>query len=471
MSDLGHVRGLGGGRRPVLLVVAALLAAMLAPMLPTGALASVAPRSSATTPAEISTSCGASNAEVEDAVSGNDVYAEWMGCFASTGSIAVATSTDGGRDFATPVLLPGSRRSGACQSSCPYSWDPAIVVARSGAVYASFMVRGGSGCASECPVLDVSKNHGQSFTEVAVLPVPASSDPQGSFGDRDFLAVAPNGTIYVTWDYGPSASQVRHHCSSGCAYAAGDFNAVIQESTNGGRTWSAVRPISLGFPYGGAYCAQILARANGVLDVLYPVFPTSTSTYDVSPGQEHFIRSLNGGRTWSKPLVVGAGAGTISTDEWWIDDNLSIDASGDLFATWDTQTATTDVGWLSYSRNGGVSWSTPIRVTPSSGGAEELVESTGTGKGVAEVAWQTPSSPQGYSTFVRPFSVRYGWLLAKPYRVSTAYGNPSTWPGDTFGIAALPKDSSTVRGLPIAITWGTAIGRGRSQIYTSVFTP
>jgi hypothetical protein len=414
--------------------------------------------------------CGTRSAEVESAVSGPYVYAEWIGCRGTSG-IGFGRSTDEGRHFGPSLALPGSYPL-TCSVHCTFSaWDPALAVSRSGLVYAAFMVR--TGMVSR-PVVDVSTNNGKSFKELAQLPVPASSDPNGSWGDRDFITVGPNGAIYVTWDYGPSISQLRFTCSpiGSCSFTAGDLNIVVQRSTNGGKSWSAVHPVSPGFPYGGADLAPIVVQPNGTLDVLYQAFPTNPSTHDLSPGNEYFTRSTDGGTTWSTPVVVGASAGTVSLTEWWIDGALSLDARSNLFATWDTQSSTADVGWLSYSTNGGTTWSAPRRVTPATGTAEELVESVGVGAGVADVAWQTPAAAQGYATYVRPFSIAHGWLTPSPRRVSTAFGNPKVWPGDTFGIVALPNDRRTSHGLPVAITWGSANnGAKHSEIYSTDVAP
>ena len=289
------------------------------------------------------------------------------------------------------------------------------------------------------PAVAASFDHGQTFSQVSYLPVPPSSDPQGNWGDRDYIAVAPDGTVYVTWDYGPSFSEIQFLCSptGSCAFAAGDNNAVIQKSTDGGKTWTAVHPVSPGFPLGGVFAAPIVVQPNGTIDALYLGHHTDPNTLAFSPGAEYFTRSSDGGQTWSSPLQVGPTAGTLALTEWWIDCNIATDQAGNLYATWDTQTATTDIGWLSYSNNGGRTWSHPIRVTPDQGDSEELLAAVGARPGVAYVAWQTPAAPQGYATFIRPFSIDRGWLTPAPIQVSTAYGDPSIWPGDTIGIATL----------------------------------
>ena len=120
-----------------------------------------------------------------------------------------------------------------------------------------------------------------------------------------------------------------------------------------------------------------------------------------------------------------------------------------------------DLGWLTDSEDGGRTWSAPLRVTPDTDHAPHIVESAGGGPGIAYIAWQTSAPAQGYTTYLRPFSVQHGWL-GPAIKVSAAYGNAEIWPGDTFGISPLP-------GGRVSLTWGSAVGGSRlSAIYASV---
>jgi hypothetical protein len=89
-----------------------------------------------------------------------------------------------------------------------------------------------------------------------------------------------------------------------------------------------------------------------------------------------------------------------------------MDPGGTLYATWDTQTARGDIGWVAYSTDHGPSWSAPVRVTPDHDNAMHNVESAGMSPGVADIAWQSDNSPLGYATYIRPFSIQKG--LAGP---------------------------------------------------------
>jgi BNR/Asp-box repeat len=391
--------------------------------------------------------CPLPNAEVEQAVSGRYVYEVWMGCSGRAGfDIGFARSANGGKKFGPSRVVRGSKGL--------HAWDPAVAVAPDGTVYVSYMVSSavvtpGGDVREAVPAVAVSVDHGRSFARVTQLPVPPPATQNGNWGDRDFIAVAADGTIYVSWDYGPSADEVSLICSQedSCGFAGGDFNAVVQKSTDGGKTWTALRPISPGFPLGGAFSAPIVVEPDGTLGVLYLGHPTDPSTLAVSPGTEYFTSSSDGGATWSSPVAVDPEAGTVALSTWWIDGSLSVDSSGTLYATWDTQAGTHDTAWLAWSGDGGKTWSPALPVT--SGSTERLTEVAAAGPGSAYVAWQIPRAtrPKGYTMYLRRFVVGEGWT-GRARRISHHFGARSVWPGDTFGLSA--------RSGAALVSWGSS---------------
>jgi hypothetical protein len=440
-------------RRRARLATAVLVFAVALPSLSVNAHAAGVPATSHTVSpiAEVSRGCAGQNAEVEQAVDPlrQYVYEEWMGCR----GIGFARSTDGGLHFETPIVIPDSAGSSGL------GWDPAITVGPHGSVYVAFMFSRGP---YTFPVVAASFDHGMTFPQVASLTPPVKNN----WGDRDFIAAAPDGTLYVTWDYGPSAAVVTYICTPGgsCAFATGDLNVVIQKSTDGGRTWGPILPVSPGFPASGGDSGPLVVEPDGRIDVLYQGYQiTNPTTYTMNPAHTYFTSSTNRGATWSAPVLVGADrAGlTMSLAEWWIDGAISIDAAGNLYATWDTQSGGTDVGWIAFSTDHGKHWSQLIRVTPDQDNATHIVQVAGASAGTAYVGWLTDSSSHGWAEYLRVFSLSQGWLTP-PVQVSGGlYGDPSVWPGDTFGISTLSADR------PV-ISWGSAARSLRSQIYAAV---
>lgn len=406
--------------------------------------------------AMVSAGCSSvSNGEVEQAVDTRlgYVYEEWMGC----GGVAFSRSTDGGLTWSTPMSVPGSA------SSSKNSWDPALAVAPDGTVYAVFMRAKDS---QYFPVVDASFDHGQTFAQVSSLVPPSAKN----WGDRDFIAVGPDGTVYVTWDYGPQRTSLTYICTKGgsCAFATGDLNVVIQWSKDRGATWSPIVPINPNFPAGGGDSAPILVETSGRIDVLYQGYVvTNPQTYTLAPAHEFFTSSSDGGSTWSAPVMLGPASLTMSLAEWWIDGSLGIDSGGNLYAAWDTQ-GTTDVGWLSYSTDHGATWSSLVRVTPDKDSATHIVEVTGGASGIAYVGWLADNSTLGYAMYVQVFSLTHG--LQKPaIRVSDFYGDPTVWPGDTFGTSTLGSGT-------LVLSWGSGVlvgGQPKSQVFARViyFSP
>lgn len=385
-----------------------------------------------------------------------------MGC--GTESIGFARSTDHGRTFgpAQPVLSP-SLPGGAVE------WDPAIAVAPDGTVYVAYMTKPADppDGYSTVPAVAASVDHGQTFTRVSTLP-PMPSDPSGNWGDRDFITVGPAGTVYVTWDYGPSGDPVSVTGGPGGSdyFTAGEFNAVLQKSSDGGRTWTAPAPINPDYPRGGVFSAPIVPESNGALDVLYWQHPTSPQTLALSPGHEYFTRSTDGGSTWSTPVAVDPGAGKVTLPVWWIDGSIAVDPSNNLYAAWDTQSKHRDTAWLAWSTNGGRRWSRPrvvssLRRHPGSK-TEILVEVAAAGRRSVYAGWQrTGFFASGYATYLRRFSIGRGWT-SPAVKVSGALSSPNAWPGDTIGVSAEPNGAGI-------LSWGSARigGRGLPDIYSA----
>ncbi len=96
------------------------------------------------------------------------------------------------------------------------------------------------------------------------------------------------------------------------------------------------------------------------------------------------------------------------------------------------------------------------------------VEVVDAGPGAAVVAWQSDSSPRGYATYLRSFSIGEGWL-APAIRVSRRFGNAKIWPGDTFGLSILPGGHGPLGPERVALCWGSAIRKHKSsEIYAAV---
>jgi len=294
---------------------------------------------------------------------------------------------------------------------------------------------------------------------------------QSDFGDSPNIAVGPDGTVYVSWDFGPSNAAVVTRCNpvGSCSYTKGDLNVVIQTSTDGGKTFGPIIPVSPGYPWSGADNGPMVVDPSGQLDMVFQDYPTNPKTHILSPAINFFTSSDDDGTTWSPPVIIGLAGGSMSTLEWWNEPSIGIDAGDNLYAAWDTQGKTvtgthTDTGWLSYSQNGGTSWSTPVQAPMDTKNVPHIMQVTGGATGTAYVAWLSDSNSQGYALYLRVFSMANGWLTL-PVRISKVYGDRDVWPGDTFGL-------STVNSTHIMTSWGGAAptGNGLSSISAAPVT-
>jgi hypothetical protein len=158
----------------------------------------------------------------------------------------------------------------------------------------------------------------------------------------------------------------------------------------------------------------------------------------------------------------------MTINEWWNDLSIATDSFGDLYASWDTQGKVgrqkTDIGWVSFSNDGGKEWSAPLQATPDQKNVPHVMQVAGAGPGEAYVAWLSNSDPRGYALYLRTFSVGVdggagGWL-SEAVRISRQFGKPNAFPGDTFGIATFSPTA-------LMISWGSAVPGSAGN--TSVF--
>ena len=451
-----------------------MLTATLAPLAQPD-VAGAAPVAGASAPQAISTCAttpgwNPSNAEPISAIDGSYVYVAWIGCWSSLSGIAVATSSDGGRTFAAPVLIPAPVPLNLTRGMD--QWDPALAVGPNHDVYLAYM--SGDICAitHDCganptPIsvyVASSTDHGRTFSAGTALEQASGSTP--TFADRPFIAVAPDGTIAVSYDFSPNASLDQLLCSptGSCSYGLGDYNAVVQVSSDGGATWSPQIPIDPNYPFGGEWSAAIVAQPNSTFDVFMWDHVTDPTTYALSSGPMTFSHSSPDGLSWSTPRVVSSADVPLTT--WWIDGSIGIDAAGTLYVAWDAQAAGGDVPYLAYSMNDGATWSAPIALGAPLASLSHLVSVVGGSPGVGYLEMQTGDAA-GYQVQVAAFSPMLG-LLAPWQSISPTSYDPTVWPGDTVGLSygGLSAGSASLE-----TAWGGALpttgSTNPSEIWTS----
>jgi hypothetical protein len=280
--------------------------------------------------------------------------------------MCVHKSSDGGVTFLPPVTValdlppgpapdPNFRFNDRCQitadisSSSPYTDN----------VYIAWIKDRGFGM--PLPYSDIyfsfSTNNGVTFSTPVTI-----NEIQHDMANMPVPAVASDGTIYVSWmDYN--------------VWTGGIGSIYLDKSTDGGVTWGAdqlVTPVNLP--------PLTLTTNTGLTDVVSkgaPVLKVSASnpqelyiTYAADPdgvGLDEasilFIKSTDGGVTWSPPVIVNHDEATTNDQHLpWMD----VKPDGTIDIVWyDRRNDPFDKLWDVYmarSTNGGITWSTNVRI-------------------------------------------------------------------------------------------------------------
>ncbi|TMK39552.1 MAG: exo-alpha-sialidase [Actinobacteria bacterium] len=207
----------------------------------------------------------------------------------------VMASRDGGRSFAR-VLVPGL--SACTGGAAPIASDPTVAFSVDGRV-AYFSGAVGTIVGGTPAAIGMAASHsfdgGFSWSRPAmVFPV------TNGYWDKPELTVNPHRprVAYYTFD-----RRLAPDYSTGYS--------LLSTTTNRGRTWSRPRKLydaHISDSWPGT--SQILVNRDGSL---LDVFALATKG-GLGPTQERAIRSVDGGRTWAKPVVIGRSSGQSVTD-------------------------------------------------------------------------------------------------------------------------------------------------------------
>jgi hypothetical protein len=281
---------------------------------------------------------------IEVVPSTGDVYSVFMTGF----NVLFVRSTDHGETWSDPVRTYGN-----------VAWNdkPVIAMSDNGRdVYVSF-----NGPTGGDPWLTQSHDRGRTWTQTKLV----SSKIYYFTFDAD---VAPDGTVYF------AESGIDYSSGSG---QNGALNGVVGHhvfiSRDRGRTWKSVLvdTVSVGIPCVAEGCSPdfyighdaISADTNGDLVMLY-----DGATVDQGPQRIFARRSTDGGRTWrarttlsvpgeeaTAPAVEQIGDGDVRAFYYQTANGEDVDA-------WNV--------WYRSSRDGGATWSAPVKISDASGGAD-----------------------------------------------------------------------------------------------------
>lgn len=315
----------------------------------------------------------------------------------------VYRSTDGGTHWSVG-LLPGLVRANTTAPG-PYesAGDPAVVAGPAGTFWYANLAFNRSDAASSVAV-SRSTDDGQTWSTHFVVQTPAN---QGAvvFNDKEWIGADPSDptgrTAYVTWTL----------------FKAKKSPIVISKTTDGGVTWSTPRRVSslytndqgstvvidnsgrvyvtfetsfnggsavafaVSADHGATFNTKLIAPVHDIPSPLpgatfrddsFPALALDGSTLHVvwsdwngTDADTLYLRSADGGASWSGPVAIGGGAG----DQFfpWI-----AARNGTVYASWFNRAGTGDVYSIAgaASTNGGATWSAPVTLSTAASDAQ-----------------------------------------------------------------------------------------------------
>jgi hypothetical protein len=300
-------------------------------------------------------------------ITGTLAYATGIQDAPSGQDIVFVKSTNNGVSWGTPVVAVLPTLSGGTTDKPWTQVDLSANSPYSNAIYIS-NTQFDSSSDSEISVTH-STDGGVTWTTKVVDTKQIYPTSVDQFSD---LAIAKNGTVYVSWQRCP-ANGITGDCGGTTA------TMMVSKSTDGGNTWSApvvMASVTLAPDSAGCFYGCLPNTGERVSDI--PVIDVDNSTgihaghlytvvynYNTTAKQMQVevVRSTNGGATWSAPKHM-APTGT-KNDEFfpW----LNVNPRGLVGVSWlDRRNDPTNLSYEAYatvSLNGGTSYGTNRQLT------------------------------------------------------------------------------------------------------------
>ncbi|HET7399502.1 MAG TPA: sialidase family protein [Intrasporangium sp.] len=429
------------------------------------------------------------DAEVEPSVSVNP---------ADTRQVVGAWQQDRWADGGAHGLVAGSSRDGGLtwlETPLPFSAcapggaryerasDPWVSFGPDGTAYAN-AISFDQSTPRNAVTAATSSDGGQTWTNLATLQ---SFDTAAFFTDKNSVTADPlrTGVAYSVWDTLQTPMSNPRAALFTAAYSGPGY---LSMTTDGGRHWSAPRVI---FPTGtrqqtiGNQIVVDRVHPGTLYDVANWIQPPNSVT--MTHSTVAFVKSTDGGRTWSAPRVIAQLQSVGVTDP----NTGAAVRTGDIIPepAIDPVTGTLHVVWqdarfsgglydtvaMSSSSDGGLTWSAPVEVSTRTGRPaftpSIAVAADGT---VGLTYYDFRNLAAGNSTTLPTdywfSSSRDGFVadshIAGPFDMMTAPNARGLFVGDYEGLAAA---GAAFRSLYVATNSGNTANR--TDVFTTAITP
>lgn len=317
-------------------------------------------------------------------------------------------SPDGGTSWSAG-FLPGLVRANTAAPG-PYesAGDPAVVAGPKGTFWYSNIAFDRTDAANSVAV-SRSTDGGKSWSTHFVVQTPANLGT-AVFNDKEWIGADPSDptgkTAYVTWTLFKGSSSA----------------IVISKTTDGGLTWSAPHRVSSVFTDDQG--STVVVSKTGTVYVTFETFNGRTDSVA-------FAVSTDGGATFTTRLIAPVSdipsplpGATFRDDSF---PALALDGST-LHVVWSNWNGTdADVVYMR-SVNGGASWSSPVTI--GGGAGDQFFPWIAARNGVAYASWMNRASGDTY-TIAGVASTNGGASWSSPVTLSTATSDVQA--GNAFG--------------------------------------
>ena len=281
------------------------------------------------------------------------------------GAAGAYVSHDGGATW-TNEFMPGiSEEAGGTYQGIgdpAFAWDPSGDVVYYANIAFNRTANPATGHSAFASSVVVSRSFDKGDTWETHFVI--EDDDPSIFHDKEWIAVGPDGSVYVTW--------ARFRFGQGGPFGYLESPIVVSKSTDQGETWAEPKVISAG-PY--TQFSTPVAAPDGTIYVSYELWPSPAGT---SGGRAYVAKSNDGGATWTNHFVAlindlrsplpGSAFRVASYPV------LDVGDDGTLHMVWSNwQGGSGDIVYTR-SEDGGATWSRAVKINQESAKSDQFFQ-------------------------------------------------------------------------------------------------